>query len=275
MQKRHQNRRQYFMEQGITTKKYVIPYIEEFKHIKNKTRVLEIGCGEGGNLTPFIEKECEVVGVDLDRRQMENAKLFISEKYPGSNIRLLNKNIYALSSEDIGKFDIVVLRDVIEHIKNQDKFLNHLRSLVKKNGFVFFGFPPWCMPFGGHQQICKSKILSKLPYFHLLPGIIYKNILKLFGENKETIDSLLEIKNTGIGISKFQNMVAKNNFQFLKKTFYLINPNYEIKFGLKPQIQFEFVQSIPYLRDFLTTCYYCLISFEETMHSRSYEDNIC
>jgi len=259
MQKRHKDRKAYFNEQGITTKKYVIPYIEQVLPIKKGTRVLEIGCGEGGNLPPFIELECEVIGVDLNTGQLENAKLFIKGKYNADKARLLNQNIYDVQTKDIGKFDVIMLRDVIEHIPNQEKFMLHLKTFMKPDGVVFFGFPPWRMPFGGHQQICRSKILSKLPYFHLLPTVLYRAVLKLFGEHKNTIDSLIEIKETGIGISKFQRIVDINQFDFAEKDFYLINPNYEIKFGLKPRNQFKLIQHIPYFRDFFTTCVYCLI----------------
>jgi SAM-dependent methyltransferase len=151
------------------------------------------------------------------------------------------------------------MRDVIEHIHNQDKFLQHLKNFLKPNGIVFFGFPPWRMPFGGHQQICKSKILSKMPYYHLFPRFLYRATLKIFGENKTTIDELLEIKETGIGINKFQKIVEKNGYQFVKKTFYLINPNYETKFGLKPRKQIGLIKIIPFFRDFLTTSVYCII----------------
>ncbi len=259
MQKRHRNRKVYFEEQGITTKKYVIPYIEKHKKVTSQTRVLEIGCGEGGNLSPFIELDCEVVGIDLNTKQLENAKLFIKEKYGDPNVLLLNKNVYDVSSEDIGKFDVIFLRDVIEHIPQQEKFMEHLKLYMKPNGLVFFGFPPWRMPFGGHQQICQSKLLSKLPYFHLLPNVLYTGILKLFGEEQGTVDSLLEIKSTGISINRFQRIVKVNNFQFLEKDFFLINPNYETKFGLTPRKQLSLIEIIPYFRDFLTSCMYCLV----------------
>lgn len=259
MQERHRNRKVYFDEQGITTKKFVVPYIEEFQQITKDTRVLEIGCGEGGNLTPFVDLECQVVGIDLNSNQIERAKVFMSEKYGEADIQLLSRNIYDVSNEEVGKFDVIFLRDVIEHIPDQNRFMKHLKNFIKPDGVIFFGFPPWRMPFGGHQQICHSKILSKLPYFHLLPSFLYQSILKIFGEKQATIDSLLEIKDTGISINKFLSFVNGNDYQFLKKEFYLINPNYETKFGLKPRVQFGIIRRIPYLRDFFTTCLYCLI----------------
>jgi 2-polyprenyl-3-methyl-5-hydroxy-6-metoxy-1,4-benzoquinol methylase len=265
MQDRHKNRNIYFEEQGITTKKYVIPYIKQAIQIEKGIRVLEIGCGEGGNLIPFIELNCEVVGIDLSKRKIEIAKQQISQKYANANVKLIENNIYDVSHDEVGTFDVIFLRDVIEHIPNQKRFMEHLKVFMKPNGVIFFGFPPWTMPFGGHQQICQSKLLSKLPYYHLLPSFLYKSILKLFGEKQVTIDALLEIKSTGIGINRFNRIVDSSNFQFIEKDFYLINPNYEVKFGLKPRAQFSIIRRIPYLRDFFTTCLYCLIKDKKSL----------
>ena len=259
MQERHQDRKQYFKEQGITTRKFVIPYIEEVIPIIKDSRILEIGCGEGGNMTHFLEMGCEVVGVDLNTKQINNAKIYLEEAVPNANIRLLNKDIYEVSTEEIGLFDVIMLRDVIEHIPNQGKFLKHLHTFLKPNGKVFFGFPPWWMPFGGHQQVCRNKFLSKLPYYHLFPTGIYRAILKAGGESERRIDELIEIKETGISTNRFERIVEENGFQFEKKTFYLINPNYETKFGLKPRVQAAVVSAIPNLKEFVTTCCYAVI----------------
>ena len=262
MQERHLNRKQYHLEQGLTTKKYVIPYIQEVLPINDNLRVLEIGCGEGGNLSPFIEMGCEVVGVDINEGQIKNAKTFIDEHGSNAKVSFLNENIYDLDVDAIGLFDLVMLRDVIEHIPDQNKFLQHLKSFLKPKAVIFFGFPPWCMPFGGHQQVCRSSFLSKLPYFHLLPNSLYVLLLKSFGESQGTIDSLLEIKETRISINRFNRIVSSNGYQFRKKTMYFINPNYEIKFGLKPRKQNKIIESIPFFRDFATTCYYSLIEIK-------------
>jgi hypothetical protein len=134
-----------------------------------------------------------------------------------------------------------------------------LSDFLNPGGKVFFGFPPWHMPFGGHQQVCESKFLSKLPYFHLLPSLLYKSILRLFGESEKKIADLLEIKETGISTSGFEKILLKNHFRILKQRFYLISPIYEYKFNLKAREQFPIVASIPFIRDFLTTAVYYLI----------------
>ena len=65
MQERHTNRTVYFKELSITSKNYFIPYIQRWHTVKVGTDVLEIGCGDGGNLLPFSEMGCHVVGVDM------------------------------------------------------------------------------------------------------------------------------------------------------------------------------------------------------------------
>ena len=75
MQKRHTNRERYFEEQTHTTRNYYIPYIK--KNIGNlPNKVLEVGCGEGGNLLPFAELGCDTIGIDIAVSRIEQAKNF-------------------------------------------------------------------------------------------------------------------------------------------------------------------------------------------------------
>ena len=152
------------------------------------------------------------------------------------------------------------MRDVIEHIPNQEKFMAFAKRFLKPEGKFFLAFPPWQNPFGGHQQICQSKILSKLPYFHLLPKSMYKLMLKWFGETEKRTEELLFIKETGISIERFERILKLEKYQINKRTFYLINPNYETKFGLKPRIQLGIISAIPWVRNFFTTAMYYVIS---------------
>ena len=110
-----------------------------------------------------------------------------------------------------------------------------------------------------YQQLCK-KTLSKVPYFHLLPRAIYKGLLKLFKESEEVIPVLLEIKDTGISIERFEKIVKKTNYSILGKIHYLFNPIYEYKFNIKPKKQNKFVTKIPYIRNYVTTCVYYIIT---------------
>lgn len=260
MIERRSKREIYFQEQDYTTEKYVVPYIEQYTSLNKDMRVLEIGCGEGGNLKYFVDLGCEVLGVDLNETQIKRAKLLINEfcEKP-SKARFIAQDICDTKIEEIGQFDLIMMRDVIEHIPNQKHFLDFLSRFAKKDSVIFFGFPPWYMPFGGHQQGCKS-VLKKVPYFHILPTFLYSAILKLFGESEHTINGLLQTKSTGISIERFKKVSKKAGWEIANETLFLINPNYEVKFKLKPRKQFAFLASIPFFRNFVTTCAYYLLT---------------
>jgi SAM-dependent methyltransferase len=262
MQARQFDREQYFNEQSYTTEKYVIPYISSVMNITTDTNVAEIGCGEGGNLKPFLDRGCGVVGVDLSDWKISYAEKFFENHTLRKNLRLINDNVYNIIPENNFKFNLIFLRDTLEHIHDQERLLKYLKFFLKPSGKIFLSFPPWRMPFGGHQQMCNSKFLSKLPYFHILPSPLFRSILRLFGEQQDLVDHLLETKETGISIQKFLKILSNVNFKIEKNIFYIINPNYEVKFKLKP-LKLPFFLNIPFLRDFFVTTIYCIISVND------------
>lgn len=261
MQERHKNREQYFQEQEYTTRKYVIPFIIEIFPLSANHRILEIGCGEGGNLKPFLDMGCQVTGIDISSSKIELARSFLNQSTDQSNLLLIAEDIYDIGDSPV-KADLILMRDVIEHIHDQGRFMSFLKQFLLPGGMIFFAFPPWYNPFGGHQQVCQSKFLSRLPYVHLLPSFIYKKLLKSFGENDATIQGLMEVKETGLSIERFVRILTKENYKIEKVNHYLVNPNYEIKFRLKPRKQLGFIAAIPFVRDFLTTSSYYLVSVD-------------
>ncbi|MGZ3814258.1 MAG: hypothetical protein ACXVB0_01770 [Mucilaginibacter sp.] len=142
------------------------------------------------------------------------------------------------------------MKDVIEHIYQNEKLLAILKANLTPFGFIFLGFPPWRMPFGGHQQVCRSKFLSPLPGFHLLPANLYKAVLSALHEE---IDFLVGIRQIGLSIRGFEKLAKLSGFNIVGKEEYLINPIYEFKFGIKPIPQSLFISRIPYIKDYFTT----------------------
>ncbi len=258
----HADRKRYFDIQALNSSKYIVPFIESCFTIKKGLRVLEIGCGEGGVLKPFLDKGAICVGVEFDLLRIENGKKWLGEEIEKGKLSFVAKDIYDTTVEELGgKFDIILLKDVIEHIHDQPKLLARLKEFLTPPGIIFFGFPPWQMPFGGHQQLCKNS-LGKVPYFHLLPKSLYKSALKLFKEPDYIINDLLEIKETGISIERFEKIVKQNDYKITGKINYLFNPIYEYKFNIKPKKQNKLVSKIPYLRNYCTTCMYYIITVQ-------------
>lgn len=254
----HADRYRYFQMQTWNAEKYVIPFIEKVLKIEPGMRALEIGAGEGGVLKAFVQKGCTGVAVELDPDRVENGKKFLEKEIAGGNLSFITTDIYKINPDDLSGFDIIILKDVIEHIHDQRKLIQWLHQFLQPDGIVFMGFPPWQMPYGGHQQMGFRK-LSRIPWLHLLPMGLYKAALKIFREPEDNIEMLTEVKETGLSIERFENIIAATHWQIALKKHYLINPIYEWKFGWKPRRQAAFISKLPYLRNFVTTCVYYVL----------------
>jgi 2-polyprenyl-3-methyl-5-hydroxy-6-metoxy-1,4-benzoquinol methylase len=261
----HEDKRRYFDMQYLTARDFIIPFLQDVRPLQSNDRILEIGCAEAGVLKAFLEKNVFCFGIDLSPSRIEIAKQFHSDAFQNGNIKFISKNVYDINVEmDLGgKFDVIILKDVIEHIPHQEKFIPVLQQYLKPGGLIFFGFPPWQMPFGGHQQMCKSKWLAKFPWFHLLPKLLYKAILKMGGQDEITLKEFLEIKETGISIERFERIVKESSFQIKKRVLYFTNPIYKFKFNLEPRILSGILIRIPYLRNFYTTAAYYAIGVND------------
>lgn len=254
MQQRHTDRRRYFDESANTSRKFYLNYLADFTEINAETRVLEVGCGEGGNLLPFAELGCHVTGIDYAEFRIEQAKEFFSASgYEGT---FISADFFEMPKPE-EKYDIILIHDVIEHVQQKDIFVEKLRQFFKETSIVFWGFPAWQMPFGGHQQICKSKICASLPFIHLLPTSMYKGVLKMFGESEGNIKELIEIKQCRITIEFFELLMERCGYAVLNRKLWWINPHYEQKFGLKPIKLNRYLARIPYIRNFISSsCFY-------------------
>lgn len=260
MQERHQNRRQYFIELANTAREYYIDYLRPYKQLGPGTRVFEIGCGEGGNLLPFAELGCEVVGVDLAQSRVDQAKdFFASFGQPGT---FFCRNFIEADKPQTEeeRFDIVLIHDVIEHIEPPYKptFFTHILPFLKQDGIVFFGFPAWQNPFGGHQQIIKG-FASKTPYIHVLPNPLYRGLLRMSGASDSAVGELMSIKRSQMPVEKFERLAREAGYDILDRTLWLINPHYKQKFHLKPRLLWPAFAAIPYLRNYYTTSAFYLL----------------
>lgn len=254
----HKDKKKYFDIQYWVSKFYIIPYLDINK---KPSHILEVGCAEAGVLKAFIEEGHTAVGIELSEERAELAGIFLKKEIAEGKLKIFAKNIFDIdvNKDHLLKFDYVILKDVIEHIHNQSLFISKLKDLLLPNGQVFFAYPPWWMPFGGHQQICKNRFISKLPWFHLLPGSWYTQILRWAGENEITISELLEIKQTGITIEKIHSILEQENFEVVKEKFWLTNPIYVKKFGFRP---FVSIINIPYLRNIYCTAHYIVFKLK-------------
>jgi methyltransferase-like protein len=124
-------------------------------------RVLEIGCGEGGNLIPmaFGLPQSEFVGVDLATKPIERSRGVI-DRVGLKNIHTVQMNLTDIGLE-FGQFDYLIAHGIYTWIPAsvQEKLLAVCKQNLSPNGvaFVSYNVNP-----GGHMR----RILRDMMVFH-------------------------------------------------------------------------------------------------------------
>jgi len=94
-------------------------------------RVLEVGSAAGGGLVPFREEGASVIGIDFDERYLNYGRC------KGIDLRLGGIN----EIREFGPQDIVILKDVLEHLPTPVRSLEIVRSTLSDRGVIYIQVP--------------------------------------------------------------------------------------------------------------------------------------
>jgi 2-polyprenyl-6-hydroxyphenyl methylase/3-demethylubiquinone-9 3-methyltransferase len=98
-------------------------------------RVLDIGCGTGAWAVHWVTHGCKVTGVDIDPEVIARARL--REQLANANAF---QGVVADATRlppDIGKFDVVTLNSLLEHVPNWRAAINRAARAVAPGGMLF------------------------------------------------------------------------------------------------------------------------------------------
>jgi len=211
---------------------YAENFVVSFMDIDSSSplNILEIGTAEAGLLKFFHEKGHNCYGIEYSPVRHNNS-IELNGDFRDNLLHgdITDINTYAAIA-DI-QFDIIVLRDVIEHVNNQKLALQNIYNLLKPGGKFFVSFPPKHSPYAGHQQVFPKK-LGKLPYIYMLPDFLYKKVILYTGLNEESVDYYLFLKKNRLSIRKFKRLTSELNYKLIKIEKYFIRPCYEYRFNM-------------------------------------------
>lgn len=109
--------------------------INNFLNIDNNTEILDLGCGNGIMLEPFLKYTNKLYGVDLvNINILECKKKFNSNNFICDNILDYLKN-------NKKTFDIIIIHGVIGYFTEDDqiKIINKCIKILNKNGKLILG----------------------------------------------------------------------------------------------------------------------------------------
>ena len=220
----------HFNEQKQFTNSYILPYFEahlpEFRNMK----ILEVGCAEAGFLDVLYEMKIEATGLELEQGRVDIAL----KNSPNLNVMVGDITDDKIV-EKIGKsFDLILMRDVIEHIPDRIAAFKNLNKLLNKNGFLYITFPPRFSGFAGHQQNAKS-ILRFVPFLHLLPNFVIRLFGNLFDEKTELMEGIILNYRIGLTIGVFEKLYSQHQFKSVVRELFLFRPVFKIRFNITPR----------------------------------------
>jgi len=240
----------HFFEQEKHTVSYLIPFFQTYLPNFYTMTVLEIGCAEAGFIKQLNESGITAMGLEI-----EESRVQIAHKYtPNAIIHVGDITDPKIVKKFNTTFDLIVMRDVIEHITEREQTFANLRALLKDDGYLYITFPAKFSGFAGHQQHARS-FLKYTPYLHLLPSFKLKFLGRMLKERPQFIATVKANYKNGLSIRGFEQYCAQFNFSFVRKELFLFRPIFKSRFGL-PIIR---IPNIPLIREFMAWGCECLL----------------
>jgi 2-polyprenyl-3-methyl-5-hydroxy-6-metoxy-1,4-benzoquinol methylase len=138
----------------------------------NKT-VLEVGCSTGFFTKALVERGCDVVGIELDTDAAKRAEQWADRVVVGN---IDSGGVWDEVKDE--SFDVVVLGDVLEHLRDPLASLRQAVKKIKPSGFVVTSLPNFA-----HGDVRLALLQGRFKYGDW--GILDKTHLHFF-----TIDSM-------------------------------------------------------------------------------------
>lgn len=168
-------------------------------------KILDVGCGTGDNLTQQLAKmfpEYRFVGIDSDmasinyansRRTTENIEFFVADE-----------------QAQLGRFDLVIASEVIEHVESPTVFLEFLTNSVEKDGNIILTLPNGFGPFE-----CAAMLEAFLHFIGVLAVVRFFKRLIVVSLPKNQFNDTLAISPhiNFFSYSKFNTLITDCGFR--------------------------------------------------------------
>jgi 2-polyprenyl-3-methyl-5-hydroxy-6-metoxy-1,4-benzoquinol methylase len=171
---------------------YILPGLMKFcANAGPKTRVLDVGCGNGFVTSEFANRGCTVVGIDLSEASIR----FARKTCPTARFEILPANSDILENLGEEPFDIVFSTEVIEHLYDPRSFLAGCFAATRCGGQFFCS-----TPYHGYLKNLMIAVVNRWDKHHH-PDFDGGHI-KFF--SRKTLSALLE--ETGFRKLQFQGL---------------------------------------------------------------------
>lgn len=189
--------------------------------LKNDSKILEIGYGTGDFLHELSQRypHAQLTGIEV----VKEALSLYKKRFPkDKNVKLVLANVEKKLPFYKKKYDVLILSHVLEHIKNEKKFLSEALSVLRKSGIVVVAVPDWGESDLHYRQYNKSK-LKKIAKNYKLKLILLKGDGFFINKSFYKLLSFIGVSaKEGHGIHTNKKTSANNSFFgiFLRLIYY-------------------------------------------------------
>jgi len=136
-----------------------------------KKRVLDVGAGPG-SITKILatDSQCAVTAVEIDLTAVERLREFCESVH----VCDLNEAQWAKALEAEVPFDVVVLADVLEHLRDPQSVLAECGRLLAPDGVIVVS-----IPHAGHSAVIACLLESDVAYQEY--GLLDRTHIRFFG----------------------------------------------------------------------------------------------
>ena len=176
--------------ENVIFQRHLIAYKEAAQMISGT--VLEIGSGEGYGIMELASFSDQYIALDKYNPQL--SKDFKDQ----NNITFLQQEVPPLRGVKTESIDFVVTFQVIEHIQNDDLFLNEIKRVLKPEGKLIMTTPnslmsltrsPWHVREYNPQQM-RDIVCSFFNHVELKGVFGNQKVMNYYQKNKESVENI-------------------------------------------------------------------------------------
>jgi cyclopropane fatty-acyl-phospholipid synthase-like methyltransferase len=181
--------------------------------------VLDVGCSQGITSILLGREGFQVTGIDLEETSINyaNEELKKESALVQENVKFL-LNDASLLDKSFGKFDTVILGEVLEHFAHPHKLLTKLYLLLNNKGNIIITVPFGYHPFHDHKQTFYIGNFSYYlqPYFEEIKLEVHHKYICYAGRKRDQMKSYKKIQYTPNQLQRWMQL-DEENFNLIER----------------------------------------------------------
>ena len=235
----------------------LIPRLSEWGVWTEGVRILDVGCGDAGATCALAESGARVAGLDIEPRRLEVARERARARGLDFSLAVADITDPSTLGDFGGPWDLILFRDVLEHIPDVDATLQQCTRRLAERGAIVVIYPPYWSPYGGHQQTLRTRPRfglpwAKLPFVHWLPLPLWRSLADAGSVGSEEWEDISVVRRARLTIGGVARRARRHGLEVSRSRRYLLRPTFRLRYGT-PVLGAGVLGHIPGLREVVVT----------------------